>query len=156
MKNFTPYFYKLLMITLLSLLPLAAGELNKSSVEDMIERLDEAADKQDIVFIARHIHPNASITMNVTISGKRQIMRATKQQYIQLLTQGLQSATSYEHEISNLDITLKDGKAFASMKVKETLEINGQTQTGTSQENLTIELIGDKLLITGIVAFTSL
>ena len=135
---------------------LVAQELSKSSIEDMIEDMDKAASNSDVVTIAKYIHPDASITMNVTISGKTQVMKASKKQYVQLLTQGLQSATSYDHEISNLDITIKNGKAFASMNVTETIEMNGQTQTGKSQENLTIELIGGRLIITGIVAFTSL
>jgi len=150
---------KTLFITVLLALAsttLSAQELSKSSVEDMIEDMDKAASNSDIVTIAKYIHPNASITMNVTINGQQQVMKASKQQYVQLLTQGLQSATSYDHEISNLDITIKNGKAFASMNVTETIEMNGQTQTGKSQENLTIELIGGRLIITGIVAFTSL
>lgn len=147
---------KVFFMALLLTLPLFASELSKSSVEDFIEDLDKAASNQNIVFIAKHIHPNATITMNITINGKTQAMKASKQQYIQLLTQGLQAATSYEHEVSGLDITIKDNKAFASMHVTETIEMNGQTQTGKSQENLTIELIGGELLVTGIVAFTTL
>jgi len=150
---------KILFITLLLALAsssLSAQELSKSSVEDMIEEMDKAASNADVVSVARYIHPNASITMNVTINGQQQVIKATKKQYVQLLTQGLQSATSYDHEIENLEIIIKNGKAFASMNVTETIEINGQSQTGKSQENLTIELIGGKLTITGIVAFTSL
>lgn len=151
--------FKILLMTALLALAntsLSAQELSKSSVEDMIETMDKAASNSDVVTIAKYIHPHASITMNVTINGKTQVMKASKQQYVQLLTQGLESATSYDHEVSNLDITIKDGKAFASMNVTETIEMNGQSQTGKSQENLTIELIGGRLIITGIVAFTSL
>jgi len=156
MKSLNLHLLKVLFIALLMSLPLSATELSKSSVEDLIEDLDKAASNQNIVFIAKHIHPNATITMNITINGKKQVMRASKKQYIQLLTQGLQSATDYEHEISDLDITIKNNKAFASMQVEETIEMNGQSQTGKSQENLTIELIRGELMITGIVAFTTL
>ncbi len=83
-------------------------------------------------------------------------MRVTKAQYIQLLEQGMKATTSYDHEVSQVEITVKGNKAFASMRVTERMEINNEEKVGKSIENLTIELIGGKLVITGIVAFTSL
>ncbi len=145
-----------LILASLALTPLCAQELTKSSVEEMIEKLDEAASDMDVATISSLIHPGASITMNITINGKAQSMRVTKAQYIQLLEQGMKATTSYDHEVSQVEITVKGNKAFASMRVTERMEINNEEKVGKSIENLTIELIGGKLVITGIVAFTSL
>lgn len=152
MKN----LFKIFILALLMLTPLSAQELTKSSVKDMLEDMNTAASNLDIDSIVKKIHPNASITMNITINNQKQVMRVTKVQYEKLLRQGLKASTSYKHEISNLEIQLQDGKAFASMHIKETIEINNQVHVGESIENLTIELIGGEIIITGIVAFTTL
>mgnify|MGYP001070890524 CR=1 FL=1 len=148
--------FKLILLALFSLSSLSAQELTKSSVKTMIAAMDQAASKRDVVTIARFMHPNTIVKMHVTISGKVQEMQVSKQQYIQLMTQGLQAANSYEHETSNVKIRIKQGKAYVSMAVKETVGINGQTQVGNSQEDMTIELIQGKLMVTEIVAYTTL
>jgi hypothetical protein len=145
-----------LLLTLLSITSLSAEKLTKSSIKNMISNMDKAASKRDVVSISRYMHPNAVIKMHVTISGKEQEMQINKQQYIQLLTQGLQAATTYEHETSNVKIRISNKKAFVSMEITETVGINGRTQVGESQENMTIELINGHLMVTEISAYTTL
>ena len=156
MKNLNKNLIKVFFLTLLSLTSLSAEKLTKSSVEDMIEQMGRAASAMDVVGISKRLHPDVSITINVEISGQKQVIKPTKKEYVQLLTQGFQAVTHYTHEISNIDIEIEDGKAYVSMDITETYETNDVKEKGQSTESFVIESFNGKLLVSKIVAFTQI
>ncbi|MFW2441144.1 MAG: hypothetical protein ACN4GR_17435 [Arenicellales bacterium] len=62
----------------------------------------------------------------------------------------------YQYSKSSLKINIKDGKAFVSADVKESMKVQGQVMSGESKEELIIEMINGKALITNVVAYTSI
>ena len=156
MKNLSQNLIKVFFLTLLTLTSLSAQELTKSSVEDMIEQMDRAASNMDVVGISKSLHPDVSITINVNISGQKQVIKPTKKEYVQLLTQGFQAVKHYTHEISNIDIQIEGGKAYVSMDITETYETNNVKEKGQSKESFVVESFNGKLLVSKVVAFTQI
>lgn len=133
----------------------AAGLTNKS-VEAVLAQIDNAANTLDANAVASVMSDDVSITMNISMQGKSQVLKPSKQEYIAMLQQGWAMYQDYKYKRSNVKIDLQGNKAVVSADVSESMTVQGQTLAGVSKETVTIEVINGKPMVTRIVGHTSM
>lgn len=154
MKNI---FKALLLITgIFSFGVTFAAELTEEKVNKLIAKVDNAAVSLDAIELAKLLSDNVSITMNISMQGKMQVMKPTKQQYLSMLQQGWSMYKNYKYSKSNVKIKIEGNKALVTADVKESMTVQGQSISGESKEEITIELVSGKALITNVVGYTKM
>jgi hypothetical protein len=84
-------------------------------------------------------------------------MHLSKQQYLQSLEDGWKQSEDYKYSIENMKISVENAnKALVTADVKESMTMQGQHIEATTQEETTVELIGDSPLITKIVGYSTM
>ena len=146
----------LFIITLFITSFASAENLTEESVKNLISRVDNAVNSLNADEIAATMSDNIVIIMNITMQGQKQVLKPSKQEYIALLKQGWAAYQNYKYSKSNMKITLNNNKALVTANVKESMTIQGQNISGSSREEVTIELVNNKPMITAITGYTSM
>ena len=135
-----------------------AGQIDKAMINSMLSEIDAAAQKKDPAVVVKYISPDAKITMHINAGGQKQVLKVTRAQYLELLQQGWTMSSNYQYQRSNTRIKIMDGgnKAIVTANVTESMNIQGQTVKGTSQETSTIELVNGRAMITELVGETEM
>lgn len=62
----------------------------------------------------------------------------------------------YKYSKSNVKVNIQGQKTFVSADIKESMSIQGQNISGESKEQITLEFVNGSLLITDIIAYTTM
>lgn len=153
-----PRQYLFLFALLFTSFALQAGQLNQAAVSSMLTQLDKSIQAKDANAVANLMSENIQITINVTSQGKTQIISVGKNEYIGMLSQGWTMAEEYSYKRENVNIKIIDQgkKAHVTADVIETVTIQGQKHSGKSKEDVLVEMIDGKPMITRITGETSM
>ncbi len=133
-----------------------ASDLTEESVKSLLSKIDNAVANLNADEVSKALSDNVIITINITMQGQTQVMRPSKQEYIAMLEEGWSMYENYKYSKSNVKIKIQGRKAFVSADVRESMTVQGQNIAGESKEEITIELINGKPLITNMVGYTSM
>jgi len=133
-----------------------ADDLTKQNVNVFLVSIDKAAVMKNANIISDTLSENVVIIINMTMEDKKQIMKLTKKDYVSILKRGWSIYKNYKYTRTNINIKIKNNKAFVTSNIKESMTIEGKNISGSSKEETTIELIDGKLLITKLVGYTSM
>ncbi len=133
-----------------------ASDLTEESVKSLLSKIDNAVANLNAAEVSKALSDNVIITINITMQGQTQVMRPSKQEYIAMLEEGWSMYENYKYRKSNVKIKIQGSKAFVSADVRESMTVQGQNIAGESKEEITIELINGKPLITNMVGYTSM
>lgn len=134
-----------------------AAAIDENIIKQMITEIDKAIAAKDATGIAKSISPNVQIVLNVSTQGKKQVMSMTKDQYLKVLQDGWSMSQNYKYSRANMKIKLENpNRAVVTADVFESMTVNGQKISGSSKEEVYIELINDTPLITKIVGHTTM
>lgn len=133
-----------------------ASELTEESVNKLIVTMEDAVNTLDAQVVADALSNDVEITMHVTMQGQTQVLNPSKQEYIALLKQGWAQYSDYKHSRSNTVIEIRDDKAFVTADILESMSIQGQTLSGETKEELTIELVNGNPQVTTMTGYSSM
>ena len=152
MKNL--FKFSLLMYALLiSSLSYAEG-LTEKSVSGLISQIDKAIISMNADHVGEALSDNVSITMNISAGGQKSVLRPSKHEYLTLLKEGWSQYRNYKYNRTNLKISLTGNKALITADIFESMTVQGQTISGATKEEVTVELINGNPRITKIVGYT--
>lgn len=134
----------------------SAATLTEAAVKEFIEKVDHAAVTLNANEISDALSNDAVIIMNIKMQGQDHVMKPSKNEYITMLQQGWSTYENYKYAKSNVIIKIQGNIAFVTANVKESMTVQGKDVTGESKEEVTIELINGKPLITKVVGYTSM
>ncbi len=154
MTNIVKVFF--LVIYTMASLAATASELTEESVKAIIAKADNAASTLNANGISNVMSKNAIIVMNINMKGKEHVLKPSKQEYIAMLQQGWSTYKNYKYTKSDVVIKIEGKKALVTANVKESMTVQGQNVSGESKEELTIELVNGKPLITKVIGYTSM
>lgn len=133
----------------------AAG-ISEKDVKSVMSKVDSAIANLDVKKVASTLSDNVTITMNISMQGKTQVMKPTKSQYISMLQQGWSMYSNYKYNRSNVKINIKGSKAYVSADVSESMTVQGKTISGNSKEEIIVEVVNGKTLITSVTGYTTM
>lgn len=133
-----------------------AAELTEENITKLLDQVDIAAMNLDVNSVASTLSDDISITMNITMQGEEHVMSPSKQEYLAMLQQGWSMYKDYQYDRSNVTIKIEGGKALVTADVKESMTIQGQNISAESQEEATVEVVNNALLITKIVGYSTM
>lgn len=96
------------------------------------------------------------IIMNINMQGQKHVMKPGKTEYISMVQQGWSSYSNYTYSKSDVVIKMQGDKSFVTNNVSESMTVQGSKMSGESKEEVTIELVNGKPLITRKVGYTSM
>ena len=132
------------------------GDLTENAVMQVIARIDKAVNEQNTAALAKDLSDDVFIKMNISIKGRKQAMTASKRHYLSMLDQSWAQYSNYSYSRSNVEIDITGNKAIVSAVVKESMTFKGKNISGTSKEEVTIELVNGKPLVTRVFGHTNL
>lgn len=151
------YFQTLLLLASFGLISVGhAGDLNEAAVNNFLNKLDAAIEKLDVNGVAATMSDAVDIILNIDMQGQKQVMQLTKAQYVDMLRQGWAAYSNYKYSRSNVKVKMNGNSALVTADVSETMTVQGQTMTGNSKEEVTVELQNGQPVITKIVGYTSM
>ena len=130
--------------------------LTEELVRSVISALDDATENKDATIFSDALSDDVKIVITMNFQGQSQVVRPSKQEYIAMLEEGWSMYENYKYRKSNVKIKIQGSKAFVSADVRESMTVQGQNIAGESKEEITIELINGKPLITNMVGYTSM
>jgi hypothetical protein len=133
-----------------------ASGLTEESVKQLISRVNNAVNKLNAQEVASVLAENVKVTVHIRTKGSSQVMNLSKQEYLAALQQGWAMSTNYKYARTNTVIKIQGEKALVSSLVKESMMVQGQSVSGNSKEEVTIELVRGKPLVTNVTAYTSM
>ncbi len=96
---------------------------------------------------------DVEILRHVELRGKKWLEKQSKEEYLQMLTKGWKVFSDYKFARSNTSIFIKNGEAFVTSNVEEYVRFQQQRMKSTSQQEVTVEVIRGKPLITKMVSY---
>jgi len=143
----------LICALLISSLSYAEG-LTEKSVIGLISQIDKAIASMNADQVGDALSDNVSITLNFTAGGQKSVLRPSKHEYMKLLKEGWSQYGNYKYNRTNPKISLTGNKALITADIYESMTVQGQTISGNSKEEITVELINGNPRITKIVGYT--
>ena len=134
----------------------SASELTESKINTFIDALNITIINLSTEDYAKALSDSASITLHINMEGTKQSIPLSKRDYISMLKQSWRLYKKYTYRRSNLKITLRDNSATVISDIHENMIVQQENISGHSREELTIELVNNKLLITKIINHTGL
>jgi len=134
----------------------SATELTEAAVKNLIDKVDKATIALNTSGIAEALSNNVIIVMHVNVQGKDHTVTPTKEQYISMLEQGWTAYKDYKYSKSGMVITMQGSKAVVKSNIIETMTIKGKEISGSSKEEVTVEMVNGKPLVTKVVGYTDM
>ncbi len=126
------------------------GGLSRYSLQQIVDRVDNAITQRDVDGIASLLTPRAEISITVqTPDGKRR-MRMTKAGYINALKQSWASASAYRYSRSGLEFELNGDAAVIRSVVTESMVVNGRQISLSTKEETFVQVINGEAMIVGV------
>lgn len=133
-----------------------AADISEKDVKSVMSKVDNAITTLNVKEVANALSDNVTITMNISVQGKTQVMKPSKSEYIAMLQQGWSMYKDYKYNRSNVKINIKGSKAYVSADVSESMTVQGKTISGNSKEKMIVEVINGKTLITSVTGYTTM
>lgn len=133
-----------------------AGELSQHQVQQLIQSVEQAANELDVEALAQTLSDDAVIQLDISMLGEHQVVEATKQEYLKVITEAWSRFERYGYRRSNTEITLSGDHAVVQANVHESMVIDGHSLVGTSHEKVIIRLIEGQPKITEVIGSSSL
>lgn len=143
-------FFAFCLFATLSVTALAA-DLTRSQVDAFISRADVAINNFDADTLIKDFSDNVKITFNFHFHGQTQVMQPSKAEYVALLKEGWAQLSNYQYSRSNLNVELQGKRAVITCDITESMDVNGQHLETIASEEVTVELINGKILVTSMV-----
>jgi len=154
MSNFAKAIF--MFLSLVAATSSYGAELTEASVNQVISRLDKAINDQNADAVAKELSNDVSIKINISMKGRQQTMTASKRRYISMLEQSWAKYSDYKYSRSNMTTEIKNNKALVSAVVQESMIFQGQNMSGSTKEEVTIELVDGNPLVTKVIGHTRL
>jgi hypothetical protein len=132
--------------------PLVAEQLVVSDLKAFSARIEGAGTRCEVDAVLERIAELAVISGTGYNQGQMLQLRANKTQYRALLTRACEMRIDYHQERANEKITIDGDQATIAADVTETFTMSGQELTAKSRQRMTVELFGEKLMVTQIVS----
>ena len=132
------------------------AELTEKTVKQVLARIDQAVNDQNANALAKELSNDVFVKLNISMKGRKQAMTASKKRYISMLEQAWAQTSDYKYSRSNVEINIKNNIAFVSAIVHESMSVNGQNVSGSTSEDVTIEIVNGKPLVTRVMGHLSL
>lgn len=129
-----------------------AGDISEAHVSKLLAQVDAAIQKKSPSGIAATLSDELMVKINIHAGGRQRTIRVGKHEYISMLRQGWDMATSYSYSRRNEKIAISGNAATVSADITETMTIQGQRMRTTTREVATIEMVNGVPLITKISA----
>ncbi len=130
--------------------------LTEEIVKTVLFETENAVKNMDADRLSDALSDDVIIVINMNMQGQNQVIRPSKQEYIAMLKQGWSMVKNYKYNTSILKIDIQGNKAIVTTDVSESMTIQGRNMTSETNEELTIELINAKPLITKVVGHISM
>jgi hypothetical protein len=143
-----------LVCSLLASAAAFAADLSKAAIHDMLATVDAGIANKNAHGIEKLFSDRATITMHVNAGGQSRTATISKAEYFKTLRQGWGMYDDYQYNRSNLKIDLQGRKAVVSDTIRETITTRGHKLTATTDEEVTVELVNGKPLITKVEGYT--
>lgn len=134
----------------------SASELTQDAVTSLISKIDLSISSLNTKTLTETISRDAEIILNVNIQGKKQVVKPSRDEYIEMIKQGWEMYTDYKYNRSNLAIRIDKNRAFVTSDIDESLTTRGQSISGHSKEEIIIEIVEGSPLITKITGYTGM
>ena len=129
-----------------------AASLTEASIQPMLVQIDRAAQSHDVEGIIKLMAPQVRIQIDMTAVGAPQVATLSRSECASALRSSWAQSQSYNYQRSNTKIRVAPGgqSAIVTATVKETLKLQGQTVTSTTDETTRIELSKGQPLVTEV------
>lgn len=135
---------------------LQASELSQPQIKAVVKAVERATNALDAEALANTMADDVVIEFDITMLGESQVVRATKEEYVEVLTETWSRLEQYNHRRSNMDIKLAGDHAVVSARVHESMVIDGHKVDGTSREKMVIRMVAGQPKITKVYGLSSL
>lgn len=149
------YFVVIFLLLFLSA-NIFAAELTDENVKTLLSKADLAISSLDVEGVANVLSDNAILIMNIKTKDKTQVLTLSKQEFIVMLKLGWLSVENFKHSKANELIRKDENKVIVTADVKETMTVKGQENYVDAQVEATVEIVNKNILITKLVAYTSM
>ena len=130
-----------------------ADKLTVNSVQELLDTVESAIKKKNINKLEGTIADNFELTVVWDIEGKERTDKFNKESYINMILDVWKNHSEYQYKQISSDIYIKSNiKALVVAVVNESTIHEGKRIHWSTKEEVTIELVADKLLTTGIKA----
>ncbi len=146
------------MILALALCLLAAATnaatLNDAAIHKLLAQTDAAIERRDADGIAAHLSPQVRIVMTLSASDQTQVLRLSRDQYLQVLREGWAVAKNYRYQRGDVRIEYLDGasRARVTAVVIESFTVKGKPVTGKTRERVLVEMVDGRPLVVEVQA----
>lgn len=134
--------------------PVALQVITEDDIREMIYDVEAANRNRDIEGIMRYLSPDVEITITLDTLFGPQKMQWTRTKYKIETKNAWANASSYTYKRQNDHIAVSDDgqSAHVETDIFEVITIQGKTIKQKTRENIDIEIIGGRLLVTKLEA----
>jgi len=149
------YKLTILMFLILGLTSASAKDvLTKQMVTNLLSKMDKTTVDLDAKALGDLLSDNVLIKIVLPKqNGKNPIVSPNKKQYISLLKQAWAKNKNYKYQRYNVNIEISNNKAITSFNAKESIQVENKTIDTYLKDQMLIEIINGKALITKVVSF---
>jgi ketosteroid isomerase-like protein len=133
-----------------------SNDLTEEIVRDVVIEMENAVNNGDIDGFSAALSDDVTIVMNIRMQGKTQVLRPSKQEYISMLEQSWSVSENYRYSRSNLKIDIQGNKAVVTADISESMTVQGRNIAAETHEEVTIEMVNSKPLVTNVVGHTTM
>ena len=136
----------------------ASNLINEQMVRDLVDNFQLAVKSKDAKSVISYFSDDAVVEMTLAIPGGQQKSTLNKTEYRELLESTWKQSEEYTYEVTDLNIQINSDKtvAIVSDTIIESVKFMGQRMTTKTKEEIIIEIINEKLLITSVVAIATM
>jgi hypothetical protein len=127
--------------------------INEQMVRDLVANFQLAVKSKDANSVISYFSDEATIEMTLAMPGGQQKSTLNRTEYKALLEATWKQSEEYTYEVTDLNIRINSDKtvAIVSDTIIESVKFMGQRMTTKTKEEIIIEIINEKLLITSVV-----
>lgn len=133
-----------------------AGDLSKPHVREVIRAVERATNDLDVEALALTMADDVVIEFDITMLGESKVVRASKDEYVEVLAETWSRIDQYNYSRSDTRIKMVGDHAIVSARVHESMVIDGHHVDGTSKEKVVIRMIAGQPKITKVYGLSSL
>ena len=139
------------LILLICLSTMLAATITVDEVKSTIAKVDIARSNININELINIFSDDINITINVLIDNETRTMSFDKDTYINMLKNSWAKVTNYSYTRSNEIINIVDNQVNMTSIISESMMSDEHNISSMAEENSTLELIDDNLMITNII-----
>ena len=148
------FAWKSICVCLLVVLAVSAhaAELTEESIRQMLTRMEDAANKQDIQAIAKEFSDDVSIVIDINTKGEPLTRTLSKQQYMTNIEAGWGVVSDYTYKVTDIKITLAGDSATVNTTAQESMTVQEKNIFSETKDESIVKLIDGKPLIIEMTA----